>query len=617
VGETRLLPNLASRKGIVIFERSKATADEQFEARNLLPKPAAETSAARAASPFGAWNSASSSIRPPEFLTPRTFFRTSWWSRLGTILSRYPSHLTLVTATVFHDVPLLRPKSSKRQLGLSFLMHGCAFLLLPLLLKYFPFQTTEAAVGPERGQILYYHMARHEDRIRAPRVQQPGPGATPGAGEMPELPPLKGATVSRQALFAVSHPKVPDNNHQTIIQPLSPPELRIKADLKLPNLLLNMPKAPKAPLQFNPNSVKPLEQAKHEVVTVAPNLTPSNVQQPLTDALLATNDNPRLAVPVGSAPAPNLPSRATGSAVDVGAPEIAGIGAPGEGLTVLGTSPGSSSQMVALPPGNRYGDFSIAPGGNGEGVPGGQPGGAPNGGTGDGGSAGANAEGPGNGSFGGGGANSGSDGIINIKGAGETHESLGALSPERVAAMVFALPKIAGPRHNTLLVAAGPMGGGGLNVYGALRCGKIYTVFLPAPGKMWTLQYCESSAAGQAAPPKQVYSSVVHMEESVVPPEAEDRFDFKRTPLPFEKLHKFVILKGRIGEDGKVADLKVYQGLSDEMDAAARQAFSQWTFRPATKGGKAISVDVLVGVPSDPPAGAAKAPIAPAEPAKP
>jgi Gram-negative bacterial TonB protein C-terminal len=166
-------------------------------------------------------------------------------------------------------------------------------------------------------------------------------------------------------------------------------------------------------------------------------------------------------------------------------------------------------------------------------------------------------------------------------------------------------------------VAAGPMGGGGLNVYGALHCGKIYTVFLPAPGKMWTLQYCQTAAAGQAAPPKQVYSNVVHMEESVVPPEADNRFDFKRTPLPFEKLHKFIILKGRIGEDGKVADLKVFQGLSDDMDAAARQAFSQWTFRPATKGGKAISVDVLVGVPSDPPAGAAKAPLASPEPTKP
>ena len=96
------------------------------------------------------------------------------------------------------------------------------------------------------------------------------------------------------------------------------------------------------------------------------------------------------------------------------------------------------------------------------------------------------------------------------------------------------------------------------------------------------------------------------MEEGIVPPDAETRFDFKRTPLPPEKLHKYVILKGKINKEGKVTDLEVHQGLSDEMDAAAKQAFGQWTFRPAMQGGKAISIDILVGVPSDPPKTAQK-----------
>jgi hypothetical protein len=37
------------------------------------------------------------------------------------------------------------------------------------------------------------------------------------------------------------------------------------------------------------------------------------------------------------------------------------------------------------------------------------------------------------------------------------------------------------------------------------------------------------------------------------------------------------------------------------MDAAAKLAFSKWTFRPAMKAGKAVSIDILVGIPSDPP----------------
>jgi len=396
---------------------------------------------------------------------------------------------------------------------------------------------------------------------------------------------------------------VPYNNHQTIIQPLSPPDLRIKTDLKLPNLLLSKPQAPKAPLHFNPNSVKPLLQANRQVATVAPTLSPNNIQQPLTDALVATDTNPRLAVPVGAAPAPNLPSRTDGTSAEVGAPEISGTGTPGQGLLILGTSPGDSSQMVALPPGNRYGEFSIAPGGTGSGSPGGQPGGSPSGGSSAGTSSGNDSTGAGTGNSGGGGGNSGSAGMVSIRGSGDSSESLGSLAPEHVASMVFALPKFAGPRHDTLLVAAGPMGGGGLSVYGALRCGKIYTVFLPSNGKGWTLQYCQTLAPGQAPPASRVTTSVVHMEDPIVPPEADARFDFKRVLLPPEKLHKYIILKGRIGDDGKVADLTVYQGLQPEMDAAAKQAFSQWTFRPATRAGKAISVDILVGIPSDAPKG--------------
>jgi hypothetical protein len=95
------------------------------------------------------------------------------------------------------------------------------------------------------------------------------------------------------------------------------------------------------------------------------------------------------------------------------------------------------------------------------------------------------------------------------------------------------------------------------------------------------------------------------MEQALVPPEAETRFDFKRTPLPFEKLHKNVVLKGRITEEGVVTDLAVFHGLSAEMDAEAKLAFSKWIFKPATKAGKPVSVDILVGIPSDPPKGGA------------
>lgn len=579
----------------MIFDR-KGTLEGVFEAKSLLDPIAPAGRATRLAKP---------QPRQPDFLTAPDFFRTSSFARLGTIFSRYPVHLTLVSNKLFRSVPLLPRRFAAKQIAISAVFHACGFLLLPFLLRYLPVGVTQAATfAPNDPQIIYYHLANPEHRLKAPTIQPAGPGSTPGSGTAPQLPPVRGASVSQAALFAVSRPKIPDNDHQTILQPLSP-DLKMNADLKLPNLFLSKPQVPKAPLHFNPNSVKPLQHANHEVTTVAPTLTATSAQQPLTDALLATNDHPRLAVPIGAAPAPNLPSRENATSGAVGAPEFEANGTAGQGLLILGSNPGTAADMVALPPGNRYGQFSTEPGANGTGAPGGQPNGTPNGGTSGGTTGGNESTGVGSGTTGGGGGDSGTPGMVSIRGAGGSNESLGGAEPDRIAGMVFAIPKITGPRHGALMVAAGPMGGGGLDVYGALRCGKIYTVFLPAAGKGWTLQFCQTSAAGAAPAATRAYASAVHIEAGLVPPEADARFDFKRTSLPFEKLHKNVILKGRITEEGAVTDLKVYQGLSEEMDAAAKLAFSQWTFKPAIKAGKPVSIDILVGIPSDPPKGVA------------
>ena len=167
--------------------------------------------------------------------------------------------------------------------------------------------------------------------------------------------------------------------------------------------------------------------------------------------------------------------------------------------------------------------------------------------------------------------------------------------------MVFPVPSTLVLRRNALVVSAGPMGGGGLDAYGALHCGKIYTVFIAMPGKSWTLQFCQSggSAGRQQA---QSQSSVIHMEQGLLPPDAEARFDFRRVPVPFEKKNKPIVLRGVIKDDGTVGELSVYQSIVPQMDEAARVAFSHFKFKPAMKEGKAVAVDILVGIPTEVPA---------------
>lgn len=191
-------------------------------------------------------------------------------------------------------------------------------------------------------------------------------------------------------------------------------------------------------------------------------------------------------------------------------------------------------------------------------------------------------------------------GNLSVSGSGGGGGAAGTLGPGVPLSMVYPVVASVLPRKNSLVVSAGPIGGGGLGVYGALHCGKIFTVFLQMPGKAWTLQYC---VAGEnpAKTREQTNSAVVHMEQGITPPDAETRFDFKRLPLPEDKVHKLIVLKGRLLEDGTIEGLQVHSGLLPLMDEAARLAFSQWKFKPATRGGKAIPVDILVGIPSDPP----------------
>jgi hypothetical protein len=151
-----------------------------------------------------------------------------------------------------------------------------------------------------------------------------------------------------------------------------------------------------------------------------------------------------------------------------------------------------------------------------------------------------------------------------------------------------------------LVVSAGPIGGGGSNVYGALPCGKIYTVFLPTGSKPWSLQFCQK-AQSQAPVETRARATVVHTEVPLIPPEAKKSYDFERLPLSAEKAHKFIILKGAISEDGTVEELEIHEGLLPTMDAAARLAFSRWKFKPAMRSGKPVRVEILVAIPSDSP----------------
>jgi TonB family protein len=60
------------------------------------------------------------------------------------------------------------------------------------------------------------------------------------------------------------------------------------------------------------------------------------------------------------------------------------------------------------------------------------------------------------------------------------------------------------------------------------------------------------------------------------------------------KVHGSVYLRGIVDRSGAVRDVGVVQSLEPSLDVAAREAFAQWEFRPATRKGEPVAMAVSV-----------------------
>jgi hypothetical protein len=527
---------------------------------------------------------------------------SGWWSSLRALFASHKPP-TLRTSIYFRDSNVARSQLAGRSLTASFLMHCALIMLVVYLPQALPAKALAFNSSPASHEKIYYRVPLLDASQTLPRIAPAGPGARPGTGSKPNQLPALGSTAAHSNLTVVSKPAVPDNTRQTIYQRSSPPDLRIPVEVKLPNMVLGNPlEAPKAPLQFDPNSAKPTQANRQLAPEAAPSVSSETPKMPLVTYLDPSSSQPRLAIPLAGAAKPTLK---TGNGGPSGAAN-GGVAAPGDGndLLVVGVDPGPAGSVVALGPGNRWGEFSISPAGGQPGSPGGSPGGVVGGGTGGAGLGGDGSTGVGPGGGGGGGGASGKSGAISISGSGGSGSS-GALVSAPLMSMVYPVPAAVLPkvRKSGLVVSAGPIGGGGLAVYRALSCGKIYTVFLPMPGKNWTMQYCQKADPAEPKSNPDNRSTVIHLESALIPPDADpdSRFDFQRLPVPIEKGHKIIVLRGSLLADGTVSNLQVYQGLVPAMDDAARLAFSRWKFKPAMRDGKAVAVDILVGISPEPP----------------
>lgn len=60
------------------------------------------------------------------------------------------------------------------------------------------------------------------------------------------------------------------------------------------------------------------------------------------------------------------------------------------------------------------------------------------------------------------------------------------------------------------------------------------------------------------------------------------------------KVRGSVVLRGIVDRNGTVRDVHVAQSLEPSLDVAAREAFTQWEFRPATRSGEPVAIAISV-----------------------
>jgi hypothetical protein len=587
--------------------------------KEALPQPVDEKPPAPPTSPASAKRPGAPADAPPA--TPKAASTASYGSL--TIVSK-PSRPDNFHQTIIQPLspPDLKITTDVKVPNIVLLMGQAAepakpgFHLDPSVLK--PLQTTRQAPTVEAPTLAPAQPPAPLPVSKTPEITKPAFAMAPSAAKPMQATrqnsPVEAPTVTPAQPAVV----MPTSSAPNIARPafaMAPSGAkpvqapRPNSSLAAPTVATALGGATVLPVNNTPDIAKPTfamspsnTTAVRAVRQTAPVDAPSVGAQPKL-ALPAipgpVNSQPQLSIPmvVPSAPSAKKSSDA-GQVSSAGGPMLA---APTQsyGLLALGVNPADPGSEVLLPPGNRSGDFSISPASN-------QP-----------------APGTSSGSKTGAGAATGSrtadsdkaltasaqpagsdaasrafEGTLSISGSGagaDGHEMLQALG----ASMVYPVPADLLPkvRKNQLVVSTGPTGGGGLSVYGAMPCGRVYTVFLQMPVADWTLEYCEQKADASAAPTPQPQSNVIHLETPLAPPDAQARFDFQRIPVPPDKARKLIVLKGVLHEDGSVGQVEIYQGLVPQMDEAARLALSQWKFKPALRDGKPVSVNILVGIP--------------------
>jgi hypothetical protein len=357
------------------------------------------------------------------------------------------------------------------------------------------------------------------------------------------------------------------NTTQTILQAQFAPDMTQPTPIRLPEVFFW------APRKDLPKFVKPFVEPGHEAQPSQPRL----LDAPPKLELPATEPNALTIPPVPDSyqamklmKQPSLPvqtSQAQGGVPQTG---ISGDQTHGDPTTLfsLAVDPPPMRELLSVPPGNQLGQLPDA-----------------------------GPSGPSTltGASGGGGTGSGSS---------LTGDENGAVNGADVAALramalaVAAATRINHPAGGVFDVVVESAGTAGFVESSGVLSGKpIYSVYIRAGGgRDWLMQYCippeddvvmESTARGQ----------IVRLTTSSPLVAPYPRMTM-RPPVRVRQ-GRHVMVHGYITIEGRFRDLRVLASSGASEAEMVLAVLEQWQFRPASRDGKPLPVEILLAIPSD------------------
>lgn len=128
-----------------------------------------------------------------------------------------------------------------------------------------------------------------------------------------------------------------------------------------------------------------------------------------------------------------------------------------------------------------------------------------------------------------------------------------------------------------ITVIATPSSGGALNLYGALKGDKVYTIYIDTHQGIAVLQFADPGSRNTG------------FDEDLTAPEAI------RTELPPGLKKTRLVITCTMDRAGLLRNVKILQGPPSEKVSLVTAALSKWRFRPVLRGNDPISVDAILG----------------------